>query len=332
MRRAAVFPVASSVGVARSPRVGVPTFTCVASGGWWVWAGVIRTASASCFGGACWGCASPGVVQRSLGVGRCWSLRRGMPFLGVGRGACRGALFLCASVPAPVPSWSMGGFLAPRCVSSGALSLWAPAPPCPLARVSLAAPCPPLARALPLPGVVVVGWGGGAPMAQAWGWVAWSHWRRAWGVWGGRRPWTASRRRASHAACGMRSPGRPRLGWRGCGCAPPRRCAPCAPLLAFPLPRPTSPSGGAPAKRGQTTRRGGRGPGGGRGLSSRSWSGGGRMWTCGGGGCGGVWGSGSGGGGGWGWSTGTGGEGNGRGRWTWGGGGGIVVEGAGGGG
>ena len=36
------------------------------------------------------------------------------------------------------------------------------APPCPLAWVSLSVPCPPLARALPLPGVVVVGWGGGA--------------------------------------------------------------------------------------------------------------------------------------------------------------------------
>ena len=27
-------------------------------------------------------------------------------------------------------------------------------------------------------------------------------------------------------------PGRPRWGWRGCGCGSPRRCAPCAPLLA----------------------------------------------------------------------------------------------------
>ena len=34
--------------------------------------------------------------------------------------------------------------------------------PCPLAGVSLSAPSPPLARALSLPGVVVVGWGGGA--------------------------------------------------------------------------------------------------------------------------------------------------------------------------
>ena len=39
------------------------------------------------------------------------------------------------------------------------LSLWAL--PCPLARVSLSVPCPPLARALSLPGVVVVVWVGG---------------------------------------------------------------------------------------------------------------------------------------------------------------------------
>ena len=133
VRRAEVFPVASSVGVASCPRVGVPSIPCLISGGWWVWAGVIRTASASCFGGACWGCAPTGVERLLLGVGRRWSLRRGMPFLGVGRGACGGALFLCASVPAPVPSWSLGGFLPPRCVPSAALSLWAPAPPCPLA-------------------------------------------------------------------------------------------------------------------------------------------------------------------------------------------------------
>ena len=40
------------------------------------------------------------------------------------------------------------------------LSPWAL--PCPLAGVYLSAPCPPLACALSLPGVVVVGWGGGA--------------------------------------------------------------------------------------------------------------------------------------------------------------------------
>ena len=92
--------------------------------------------------------APPGVVRRSLGVGRRWSLRRGMPFLGVGRGTCRGALFLCASVPAPAPS--LGGFLPPRCVSSGALSLWAPAPH--LGRLRAPLPeCPLLSLALPLP-------------------------------------------------------------------------------------------------------------------------------------------------------------------------------------
>ena len=41
VRRAAVFPAASSVGVARSPRVGVPSIPRVVSGGWWVCAGVI---------------------------------------------------------------------------------------------------------------------------------------------------------------------------------------------------------------------------------------------------------------------------------------------------
>ena len=55
MRRAAAFPAASSVGVARSPRVGVPSIPRVVSGGWWVCAGVIRTASDACFSDACWG-------------------------------------------------------------------------------------------------------------------------------------------------------------------------------------------------------------------------------------------------------------------------------------
>ena len=62
-----------------------------------------------------------------------------------------------------------------------------------------------------------------------------------------------------------RPPGRPRWGWRGCGCGTARRCAPCAPLLAFRLPRPTSPSDTAPARREQNARRGGRGPWGGEG-------------------------------------------------------------------
>ena len=140
----------TSVGVARSPRAGVPSIPCVVSGCWWACAGVIRTASDLCFGGACWGCAPPGVMRRPLGVGRRWSLRRGMPFLGVGPGTCRGVLFLCASVPAPAPSWSLGGFLPPCCVGSGALSLWAPAPHLGPFRAPLPE-CPFLSLALPLP-------------------------------------------------------------------------------------------------------------------------------------------------------------------------------------
>ena len=66
---AAVFPVASSVGVARSPRAGVPSLPCVVSGGCWACAGVIRMASDSRLGGVCCGRASPGVVRCPLGVG-----------------------------------------------------------------------------------------------------------------------------------------------------------------------------------------------------------------------------------------------------------------------
>ena len=183
---AAVFPAASSAAVACFPRVSVPPIPRLVSGGWWAGAGVFRTASDSCFGGVCRGRAPPGVVRRPLGVGRRWSLRRGMPFLGVGPGARHGVLFLCASVPVPATSWPLVGFLPPRCVTSGALSLWAPAPHLGHFR-ALLPECPFLSLALPLPvpfPFPVWWWwgGGGAPMAQAWGWVAWSHWRRAWGV------------------------------------------------------------------------------------------------------------------------------------------------------
>ena len=169
MRRTAVFPAPSSVGVARSPHVGVPSILRVVSGGWWVCAGVIRMASDSCFGGACWGCASPEVVRRSLGVGRRWSCRRGMPFLGVGRAACRGVLFLCASVPAPAPSWSLGGFLPPRCVAFGALSLRAPAPHLgPLRPPLPECPFPSLALPLPVPFSFPVWWWWGGGGGRRW--------------------------------------------------------------------------------------------------------------------------------------------------------------------
>ena len=162
MRRAAVFPVASSVGVARSPRVGVRSIPCVVSGGWWVRAGVIRTASASCFGGTCWGCASPGVVRRSLGVGRRLSLRRGMPFQGVGRGACRSAVVPSSSVPRS-PLLSLPGPWVVSCPHVVSLPV-----PCPYGRLPLRAPLPdcpllPLAFPLPVPFPFPVRWwwGGG---------------------------------------------------------------------------------------------------------------------------------------------------------------------------
>ena len=68
VRRAAAFPAASSVGVARSPRVGVPSIPRVVSGGWWVCAGVIDTASDACYGGVYWGVRS----RESSGVRRGW--------------------------------------------------------------------------------------------------------------------------------------------------------------------------------------------------------------------------------------------------------------------
>ena len=164
---AAVFPMASLVGVARSPRAGVPSLPCVVSGGWWACAGVIRMASDSRFGGVCWGRAFPGVVWCPLGVGGRWSLRRGMPFLRVGPGARRDVLFPWAPVPVPSPFLALEWFSAPTLCRSrcpvpmrACLSPWAL--PCPLAGVSLSAPWPPPARVLSLPGVVVLGWGGGA--------------------------------------------------------------------------------------------------------------------------------------------------------------------------
>ena len=114
------------------------------------------------------GGAPPGVVQRSVGVGRGWSPRRGMPFLGVGRGVCRGALFLRASVPAPAPSLFLGSFLPPCGFSSGALSLWVPArtwgpsvPSC------LSAPWCPLPSPCPCPSPSWCG-GGGVGRGRRW--------------------------------------------------------------------------------------------------------------------------------------------------------------------
>ena len=175
MRRAATFPAASSVGVARSPRVGVPS---IPPGGF-RWLVGVRWCDP--YGVRClvWRCvmggAPPKVVRRSVGVGRRWSPRRGMPFLGVGRGICRGALYLWAWVPAPAPSLFLGGFLPPCCVSSGALSLWVPAltwgssmPSC------LSAPCCPLPSPCPCPSP---SWCGGGGVGRG------RRWPRPWGGW-----------------------------------------------------------------------------------------------------------------------------------------------------
>ena len=116
----------------------------------------------------------------------------------------------------------MGGFLLPCCVASGALSLCAPA--CHFG--PFLAPlleCPFLSLALPLPVPLPFPpwwwWGGvgacGAPMAPRLGVGGLEPLAEGLGGVGGRRPWTAPRRRASHAVCGMVASGAASLGWTG---------------------------------------------------------------------------------------------------------------------
>ena len=206
MRRAPAFPAASSVGVARSPRVGVPSILSVASGGWWVCAGVIRTASDACFGGVCWG------VRPRVSWGIWWGWGgAGPPVV-----ACPSRVWVVAPVVVPFSSvlWSplppLPGSWVVSCPHVVSVPASCPceclpslgAPPCPLACVLLGVPCPSLALVLPLrprPG-------GGWPGATGGG---------LGGCMGGRRPWTASRRRASHAACGMMASGAASLGFAG---------------------------------------------------------------------------------------------------------------------
>ena len=171
---------ASSVGVARSPGVGVPSIPRVVSGGWWLCAGVICTASDACFGGACWG-VHP---RESCGVRWGWG-GAGPPVV-----VCPSWVWVVAfavvpfsSVP-PFPLMPLPGSWVVSCPH--AVSLPAPRPHLGPLR-ALLPECPLLSYALPLPlsfPFLVWWWRGGegAPMAEAWGWVAWSHWRRAWVV------------------------------------------------------------------------------------------------------------------------------------------------------
>ena len=185
MGRAAAFLAASSVGVARSPRVGVPSIPRVVSGGWWVCDGVIRTASDACFGGACWGVRP----RESCGVRWGWG-GAGPPswyaLPGCGSWRLPWCPFPLCLGPRSCPFLVLGWFPAPMlCLFRRPVPMGA----CPHLEPlrALLPECPSLSLALPLPlsfpFLVWWWWGGeGAPMAQAWGWVAWSHWRRAWGV------------------------------------------------------------------------------------------------------------------------------------------------------
>ena len=188
MRRAAAFPAPSSVGVARSPRVGVPSIPRLVSGGWRVCAGVIRTASDACFGGVCWGVRP----RESWGFWWGWG-GAGLPVV-----VCPSWVWVVAfavvpfsSVPGPRsrPFLVLGWFPAPMwCL----LRRPVPVSACPhLGPLRALLPeCPWVSLALPLPlsSPFLVWWwregrgGEGAPTAQAWGRLAWSHWRRAWGV------------------------------------------------------------------------------------------------------------------------------------------------------
>ena len=105
-------------------------------------------------------------------------------------------------------SWRLPWCPFPPCLGPGSRPFlvlgWFPAPMwCLFRRPVPASACPhlgplrallpecslvPLALPLPLSCPFLVWWwregrgGEGAPAAQAWGWVAWSHWRWAWGV------------------------------------------------------------------------------------------------------------------------------------------------------
>ena len=243
-----------------------------------------RTALESCFGGVWWGLASAacgsGECVASAGGGLCCSLRCCMPFVRVCPGACHRIVCSCASVPVPSLSWPLGGFLLPCCV----VPL-----PCPCGRLPVilgpssppcrGVPSGPLPSACPCP----------FPSRFVGGGVGWGRAGRRWlmpGV-GGLEPpaevfgglgGTEALDRISEQGfqCRLRHVGL-RGGLAGVGGGTGAHLFEGVhhvhALLASPPPRPTSPSGRAPARRGQSNRRGWRGAGGwGKGSSSSSWT------------------------------------------------------------
>ena len=158
--------------------------------------------------------APPGVARCRLGVGRCWSLRCGVPFLCVRPRARRCALSLCATAPGLSPSPPAGGFVPCLCGRLPA-TFGLSSPPC-QGVLSLPSPFP-----CPCPFHSRCGGGGvgGGPAGRRWC-MPGAGWSGATGgglrgCGGGGRTWTTSRRRAFHAACGMASSGAALLGLAG---------------------------------------------------------------------------------------------------------------------
>ena len=65
---AAVLSATPPLGVAPTSRVGVPSFPCAGSGGWWARAGAVAAASGPCCGGTSWQACASGARAVSTGV------------------------------------------------------------------------------------------------------------------------------------------------------------------------------------------------------------------------------------------------------------------------
>ena len=159
----AVFSVAPSVPVASSARVGVPSFPCAGSRGRWARGTAVPVASSPFRGGASWrGCTSGArALSAEGGAVLVLLLWRALPRFAPWCPPLR-PLSLCHG-PWPFLFLAFWWFLAPvlcrpRCPVPVGACLLPLASPCPLAVG------PPFA--LSLPGVVLVGFGGGLPDAD----------------------------------------------------------------------------------------------------------------------------------------------------------------------